>query len=119
MEDLIIIKENKSKIEAFKEKGTYNLKRIDKAPFMNITVDEVIAGLVEEELDDELEGSDVFGHEHDENCETLFFINDDSDQFDLMKKVLTLCLIRNKLLFASFQSFLCSSCLYVQIFKYN
>ena len=82
VEDLIIIKENKSKIEAFKEKGTYNLKRIDKAPFMNITVDEVIAGLVEEELDDELEGSDVFGHEHDENCETLFFINDDSDQFD-------------------------------------
>ena len=81
VEDLIIIKENKIRIEAFKAKATYELIRIDNNPFRNITVDDVIAGIVDGE--DELEGSEVFAaHEHDENCETLYFINDDSDDDD-------------------------------------
>ena len=80
VEDLIIIKENKTRIEAFKAKGIYELVRIERNPFRTITVDEVIAGLVEENQEEQ-NGSDVFNHEHDENCgETLFFINDDSDE---------------------------------------
>lgn len=80
VEDLIMIKENKSRIEAFKAKGIYELVRIERNPFRTITVDEVIAGLVEENQEEQ-NGSDVFNHEHDENCgETLFFINDDSDE---------------------------------------
>ena len=44
-----------------------------------ITVDEVIAGLVEENQEEQT-GFDVFNQEHDENCaESIFFINDDSD----------------------------------------
>ena len=44
-----------------------------------ITVDELIAGWVEENQEEHT-GSDVFNHEHDENCaELIFFINDDSD----------------------------------------
>jgi hypothetical protein len=79
VEDLILIKENKSRIEAFKAKGIYELVRIDKNPFRTITVDEVIAGLVEENQEEQT-GSDVFNHEHDENfAESIFFINDDSD----------------------------------------
>ena len=45
VEDLIMIKENKSRIEAFKAKGIYELVRIERNPFRTITVDEVIAGL--------------------------------------------------------------------------
>ena len=42
-----------------------------------ITVDEVIAGLVEENQEEQT-GFDVFNQEHDENCaESIFFINDD------------------------------------------
>ena len=63
VEGLILIKENKTRIEVFKAKGIYELVRIDKNPFRTITVDEVIAGLVEEQT-----GSDVFNHEHDEHC---------------------------------------------------
>ena len=54
----MLIKENKKRIEAFKDRGIYELVRIDKNPFRTITVDEVIAGLVEENQEEQT-GSDV------------------------------------------------------------
>ena len=48
MEDLIIIKENNSRIEAFKAKGKYELKRLGKILFRTLTVDDVISVLTEE-----------------------------------------------------------------------
>ena len=63
MEDLIIIKENKAKIVEFKERGGYNLIRNDRNPFSNITVEEVIANLEEEEELEETERSAIFDQE--------------------------------------------------------
>ena len=48
-EELIVIKENKSQIEEFKAKTNYELKRNKITPFRAITVDQVIANLLQAE----------------------------------------------------------------------
>ena len=55
VEELIVIKENKSLIETFKSKGTYELKSTNSNPFNEITVDEVLKNMLEEEELDDLE----------------------------------------------------------------
>ena len=55
VEELIVIKENKSLIETFQSKGTCELKRTNSKPFNEITVDEVLRNLLLEEELDELE----------------------------------------------------------------
>ena len=75
MEELILIKENKSQIEEFKNRGSYQLEQTNKRSFDKISVDQVLANLVRDE-EDEAEQSDS---EHDEQEEVLFFINGDSD----------------------------------------
>ena len=75
VEELILIKENKSQIEEFKHRGSYQLERTNKRSFDKISVDQVLANLVRDE-EDEAEQSDS---EHDEQEEVLFFINGDSD----------------------------------------
>ena len=54
-----------------------NLKNWKKNPFGKITVEEVIANLIEEENDD-LSDSDVSTSDTEEN-EILFFLNNDSE----------------------------------------
>ena len=75
VEELILIKENKSQIEEFKNRGSYQLEQTNKRSFDKISVDQVLANLVRDE-EDEAEQSDS---EHDEQEEVLFFINGDSD----------------------------------------
>ena len=82
VEDLIIIKENKTKVLEFKENGGYNIVRSEADPFNNISVETVIANLGQEEEDDDLEdaeGSAIFGQETDQ--EVFFYVDalDDSD----------------------------------------
>ena len=81
VEDLILIKENKSKILKFKDHGNYDLQRKDGNPFGRISVDTVIQNLVtEEEQLEELQGSDILMPDESEE-EVLFYVNalDDSD----------------------------------------
>ena len=80
VEELLLIKENKSQIEAFKARGTYELKKIKTDPFKRISVDEVIGKIVEDEMDD-LEDSDIFASDTEEE-EILFLINDYNDEED-------------------------------------
>ena len=54
-----------------------NFKKMKKNPFGKITVEEVIANLIEEENDD-LSDSDVSTSDTEEN-EILFFVNNDSE----------------------------------------
>ena len=54
-----------------------NFKKLKKNPFGKITVEEVIANLIEEENDD-LSDSDVSTSDTEEN-EILFFVNNDSE----------------------------------------
>ena len=81
VEDLIIIKENKTKVDEFKETGGYNLVRSEADPFTKISVETVIANLEEEENDDleDEEGSAIFGQQNDQ--EVFFYVDalDDSD----------------------------------------
>ena len=71
---MIVIKENKSKIQAFKAKGTYERKDVDMTPFAKVTVHDVIANLMEDSDDDDEE---VFDHD---DCEAIFYVNnEDSD----------------------------------------
>ena len=76
VEDLILIKENKSRIEEFKQRSAYNLEKIKRKPFEHISIDQVIANLAVEDDADMFE-EDIF--ENDEEGEVLFFINGDSD----------------------------------------
>ena len=81
VEDLIIIKENKTKVEEFKETGGYNLVRSEADPFTIFS--RYIANLEEEEnydLEDE-EGSAIFGHQNDQK---VFFYMDalDDSEFE-------------------------------------
>jgi hypothetical protein len=78
VEDLILIKENKSKIEEFKARGTYKLKRVEHNAFESISVDEVIANLFEEDE----EALDILDGINEVEEEVVFFINDDSDLDD-------------------------------------
>ena len=73
VEDLIVIKENKSKIQAFKAKGTYELKDVDKTHFAKVTVHDVIANLMEDSDDDE----EVFDHD---DYEAIFYVNDEDSE---------------------------------------
>ena len=73
VEDLIVIKENKSKIQAFKAKSIYELKDVDKTPFAKVTVHDVIANLMEDSDDDE----EVFDHD---DCEAIFCVNDEDSE---------------------------------------
>ena len=54
-----------------------NFKKLKKNPFGKITVEEVIANLIEEENDD-LSDSDISTSDTEEN-EILFFVNNDSE----------------------------------------
>ena len=76
VEDLILIKENKSRIEEFKQRSAYNLEKIKRKPYEHISIDQVIANLAVEDDADMFE-EDIF--ENDEEGEVLFFINGDSD----------------------------------------
>ena len=84
VEELIIIKENKSQIEIFKEKSGYELKQNKQEPFNLISVNEVIANIVEaEELDFILEDE---GTSEDEEEEEVLFdvhhLDDTGDESD-------------------------------------
>ena len=76
VEDLIIIKENKTRIQAFKAKETYELKPVEKTLSIKVSVDEIIANLDKDSNDDE-----VFDHD-DDNCEVLFYINEEDSDTD-------------------------------------
>ena len=76
VEDLIIIKENKTRIQAFKAKETYELKPVEKTLSIKVSVDEIIANLDKDSDDDE-----VFDHD-DDNCEVLFYINEEDSDTD-------------------------------------
>ena len=78
VEELLLIKENKLQIEAFKANGNYELKNIKIDPFKRISVEEVMAKIVEDEMDD-LEESDIFVSDTKEE-EILFHINDEDDE---------------------------------------
>ena len=80
VEELLLIKENKSQIETFKARGNYELKKIKTDPFKRISVDEVIGKIVEDEMDD-LGDSDIFASDTEEE-EILFLINDYNDEED-------------------------------------
>ena len=78
VEDLIVIKENKSQIEEFKSRGDYQLEDIEMDAFSNISVEEIIAGIVEDE--EALEDNDVFGSDTEgEEEEMLFDVDEFSD----------------------------------------
>ena len=74
VDDLIIIKENKTKVDEFKETGGYNLVRSEADPFTKISVETVIANLEEEENDDleDEEGSAIFGQQNDRKCSFMW-----------------------------------------------
>ena len=76
VEDLIVIKENKSQIEEFKARGDYQLEDIEIDAFSNISVEEVIASIVEDEED--LEDDNIFGSDTEEEEEEILF---DVDEF--------------------------------------
>ena len=76
VEDLIIIKENKTRIQAFKAKETYELKPVENTLSIKVSVDEIIANLDKDSDDDE-----VFDHD-DDNCEVLFYINEEDSDTD-------------------------------------
>ena len=76
VEDLIIIKENKTRIQAFKAKETYELKPVEKTLSIKVSVDEFIANLDKDSDDDE-----VFDHD-DDNCDVLFYINEEDSDTD-------------------------------------
>jgi hypothetical protein len=88
VEELILIKENKSKIEAFKEKGTYKLIRTHTDAFNTISVDEVLAEMLteeeraeeEEDDDNEEEYSDEEDDDIEEEAEILYYLDDDDDE---------------------------------------
>ena len=66
---MIIIKENKSRIQAFTAKNTYELKAVKNTPTVNVSV---FAN-----MDEDSESDDDEAPDHDkENCEVLFDIND-------------------------------------------
>ena len=83
VEDLILILKNKSKIEDFKTRSTYKLKRVETNPFARISVDETLAHMVDREEAD-LDILVGLATEDTVDDEVLFFINDDSDdEYDL------------------------------------
>ena len=60
----------------FKAKETYELKPVEKTLSIKVSVDEIIANLDEDSDDDE-----VFDHD-DDNCEVLFYINEEDSDTD-------------------------------------
>ena len=77
VEDLLLIKENKSAIEDFKTISTHKLKRVETNPFARI------AHMVEREEAD-LDILVGLANEDTVDDEVLFFINNDSDdEYDL------------------------------------
>jgi hypothetical protein len=72
VEDLIIIKENKARIKAFKDKNTYELKTVKNIPTVSVSVADFIAN-----LDEESDSDDDEALEHEENCEVLFYVNEE------------------------------------------
>ena len=69
------LKENKSQIEQFKAKTNYVI-RIDMNPFRAITVDEVLANLLQEE---DIYSDNESEDESEQDEEFLYYINDDSE----------------------------------------
>ena len=87
VEELIIIKENKSQIEMFKDKSGYELNRNEQNPFNVKSVTEVIANIVEEEELDFILGDDGMSEDEDSSEEVLFDANNldetgDESDFD-------------------------------------
>ena len=74
VEDIILIKENKLQIQEFKDNGGYDIKMIDSKPFSMIEVDEVIANIVNDEID-----SDMFASDSEEEEEEEDELEDDYD----------------------------------------
>ena len=75
VEDLVIIKENKAKVEVFKMRGTYDLVKAGHDPFAQISVDEVLADILLDEVNQE---ENVNEEENDD--EILFVVDYDSDE---------------------------------------
>ena len=69
VEDLIVIKENKTQIQNFKTKGSYNLRKVPNI-FDNISVDIKLANLAIDE-------NDMFNVSISDD--DLVFVNDNSD----------------------------------------
>ena len=69
VEDLIVIKENKTQIQNFKTKGSYNLRKVPNI-FDNISVDIKLANLAIDE-------NDVFNVSFSDD--EIVFVNDNSD----------------------------------------
>ena len=76
VEDLIVVKENKAKIEAFKIRGAYELVNVGSEPFAKISVDEVLANLF---IEDENNIANVEQDHEDCEEEVLFVVEYDSD----------------------------------------
>jgi len=78
VDDLIIIKENKSRIQAFTAKNTYELKAVKNTPTVNVSVADIFAN-----MDEDSESDDDEAPDHDkENCEVLFYVNDEDTDTD-------------------------------------
>ena len=78
VEELIVVKENKSQIEDFKANGGYELKRSNTNAFQNIIVDQILADILQEEIDDD-EESDDFDSESENETEVLYEIEDEDE----------------------------------------
>ena len=76
VENLIVIKENKAKIEAFKMRGPYELVNVGSEPFAKISVDEVLANLF---IEDENGIANVEQDHEDCEEEVLFVVDCDLD----------------------------------------
>ena len=76
VEDLIIIKENKTRIQAFKAKETYELIMVEKTLSIKVSLDEIIAN-----LDEDLDDDEVFDND-DDNSEVLVYINEEDSDTD-------------------------------------
>ena len=82
VDDLKVIKENKSQIEEFKSRGDYQLEDIEMDAFSNISVEEIIADIVEDEEaleDNDVFGSDTEGEEEEMRFDVDEFSDDDTD----------------------------------------
>ena len=67
VEDFVVIKENKSKIEEFKQRTAYKLKQSEKKPFEKIHVDMVLSNLeqLENSDEDDINSNDSFVEEEE------------------------------------------------------
>ena len=81
--EMLIIKENKSQIEEFSAKTYYRIKRNGLHPLRAITGDQVSANLLEEE---DKESDDETEDDYEQEEEVLYYLNDNSEDNQKMSE---------------------------------